>query len=202
MRKYPELAKALRDWWKTQGRWPSRSSFAESTGVGLATLQSYFDGRYWPRGSNRISLFKATALPLFKSEPQKQGRNARRGLPSHVPLTDQLAARKLRYGIASLLRLEAEIARTVAALAPVTDTFGSRLQGRDWHAMAQTVVALMDALERRLKPFLDDPEALHVLRAQISGPDAGYLSGLLSSLLDDDRLARWKEMTTYRYGTR
>ena len=48
MPKYPELAKALRDWWKAQGRWPSRSSFAESTGVGLATDKAVAPG---PAGS-------------------------------------------------------------------------------------------------------------------------------------------------------
>jgi hypothetical protein len=57
-------------------------------------------------------------------------------------------------------------------------------------------------LERSLDAAVDDPQALELIRKTISGSDAGYLSGLLGSLFDDRRLQTWRQMTTYKYGSK
>ena len=72
--------------------------------------------------------------------------------------------------------------------------------GKLWIHQAKMAQGLLDVLERVLRPFLESPQGIETLRSELSGPDAGYLSGLLAALFDDRRLSNWKAMTTYKYG--
>ena len=88
----------------------------------------------------------------------------------------------------------------ITSLASFLQNIQDNADSRTWIQQARTAQYLLDAFERILRPFLESPQGIQILRSQLSGPDAGYLSGLLAALFDDARLFNWKSMTTYTYG--
>ena len=164
-------------------------------GIPYETLRNYFKGSKSPRPENLRRLAEFTGLDL--SPIQKPKRATQR-------VESKESLKHLLYSSRVLEDLECELAKSLAALAPARKALLQQEAGSKgvYTRRAQIVQLLMDALQRNIDQFLDDPDALAMLRHAVSGSDAGYLSGLLGALFDDQRLERWREMTTYRYGSK
>jgi len=197
--KHQQLSDALNTWWKQQKKWKHYKDLSRDCDIPVSTLKKYFYGTKWPRAGNLEKLYSITGLDKLKpvtlekvvptKKPQK-----------HKP---SLNTRKLRYALKTLERLNQEIARVLGSLPPATEALIEMSDGikQNWVISTNTTQLIMDALERSLRPFLKSDQGLKILREQLCGADAGYLSGLLSSIFDDQRLSTWKEMTTYKYGS-
>lgn len=199
MAKHQELSDAFKRWWKQQKKWKQYKDFSRDCGIPVATLKKYFYGSYPPGKKHREKLYPITNLEILRPSPAKIA------LPRvSKPYRPTLNKKKFTYAIRTLERLNQEIARVLGSLPPAMEGLIETSDGfrQNWTVSAQTVQLVMDALERGLRPFLKSDEGLQILRKQLSGGDAGYLSGLLSSIFDDQRLSNWKEMTTYRYGSK
>jgi hypothetical protein len=190
------LKSELSRWFNSQNRFGNRKEMAAAIGIPYDTLKGTFKGKC-PRPENARRLSEITGLDpsVFRRAvgPRRSGKaKAKRNL------------KDIAYAKRALDELQADLTRCLAALIParkvLTRQAGDNRVGRT-HS-AQSVQLLMDALQRNLEPFLGDPEALSVLRQAVSGSDAGYLSGLLGAIFDDRRLERWREMTTYQYGSK
>lgn len=189
------LRTELSRWFGGQKRFKSQREVAAAVGIPYETLSKYFKGAYSPGPDNMRRLSEVTGLDLSSTQETE-------GPSSPTESRDNL--KRVFYGIRVLEDLECELARSLAALAPAKKIL---FQGQDggkgtFTKRAHAIQSLMDALQRSIEQFLDDSDALAVLRQTVSGSDAGYLSGLLGALFDDQRLERWREMTTYRYGSR
>jgi transcriptional regulator with XRE-family HTH domain len=189
------LKTELSRWFGSQTRFKSQREMAAAIGIPYETLTKYFKGSYSPGSENLRRLSETTGLDL--SGMQKEKGAAR-------PAEPRDTLKRVLYGSRALEDLECELARSLAALAPVRKLLlehGDKSKG-SLAKRAQIVQSLMDALERGIGQFLDDADSLVVFRQVVSGTDAGYLSGLLGAIFDDQRLQRWREMTTYRYGSK
>ncbi len=197
MPKYPDLSKALQRWWKEQNHWRTYKDLSKDLEIPIGTLKKYFYGQKWPRSQNQEKLYLVSNLSILAER-----RPAPIQPPSQKVIIDQFSQKKLIYASQLMERLCEELARTMTGLPPAIEALDliKSNKKQTWMTMARVVQLTMDALERSLRPFLDSEEALEVLRKEVNGADAGYLSGLLSALFDDRRLATWKEMTTYQYG--
>jgi hypothetical protein len=197
--KYQQSSDALKKWWKQQKKWKNYKGLSRDCGMPVQTFKKYLYGLKQPGSKYKQKLYSVTNLEILRPGPAKIA------LPKvskryRIPLTKK----RVTYAIRTLERLNHEIARVLGSLPPA---MGELIKMSDevrqnWVISARTVQLEMDALERSLRPFLKSDEGLRILRNQLSGGDAGYLSGLLSSIFDDQRLSTWKEMTTYKYGSK
>lgn len=200
MAKYQQLSDALKRWWKQQTKWKDYKSLSKECKIPVDSLKKYFYGAKWPRAGNLEKLYSTTGLDILKVAPPQ------RTLPTKKKKTykPSLNKKKLQYGFRTLEKLNQEVARVLASLPPAIGALIEISDGikQNWVISTNTIQLIMDALERSLRPFLKSDEGLQILRKQLCGADAGYLSGLLSSIFDDQRLSTWKEMTTYKYGSK
>lgn len=199
MAKHQQLSDALKKWWKQQKKWKHYKDLSKDNNIPVNTLKKYFYGTKWPRTGNLEKLYSITGLDILKPlTPEKVAptKKSQKYKPS-------LNTRKLQYALKTLERLNQEIARVLGSLPPATEALIEMSDGikQNWVISTNTTQLIMDALERSLRPFLKSDQGLKILREQLCGADAGYLSGLLSSIFDDQRLSTWKEMTTYKYGS-
>lgn len=74
--RYPEQARALREWWRTIGRtlFGTWAEFAKQIGVTEATVSHWVCGRGTPRGKHRQQLWERTHLSCFDPQPLQQAR--------------------------------------------------------------------------------------------------------------------------------
>jgi hypothetical protein len=190
------LKSELSRWFGTQNRFSNRKEVAAAIGIPYETLKGYFKGKC-PRPENVRRLSEITGL-----DPSVFSKGISPQRPEKVKTKPNL--KQITYAKQVLDELQGDLTRCFAALIPAKKILIQ--QAGDNRAertnSAQSVQLLMDALQRNLEPFLEDPEALIVLRQAVSGSDAGYLSGLLGAIFDDRRLQRWREMTTYQYGSK
>jgi hypothetical protein len=197
--KYQQLSDALKRWWKQQTKWKNYKSLSRDCGIPVGTFKKYLYGIKQPGQKYREKLYSITNLEILRPP------SAEVALPRvSKPYRPTLGKKRFIYALRTLERLNQEIARVLGSLPPAMEGLMEMSEGvsRDWIISAQTVQLVMDAMERSLRPFLKSDEGLQILRKQLSGGDAGYLSGLLSSIFDDKRLSNWKDMTTYRYGSK
>ncbi len=213
--KHQQLSDALKKWWKQQKKWKHYKDLSKECKIPVRTLEKYFQGTKWPRKGNSEKLYSITGLDVLKPvTPERivpsidilKPLTPERIIPTKKPKTHKptLNSRKLQYALKTLERLNQEVARVLGSLPPATEALIEMSDGikQNWVISTNTTKLIMDALERSLRPFLESDEGLRILRKQLCGADAGYLSGLLSSLFDDQRLSTWKEMTTYKYGSK
>lgn len=200
MAKYQQLSDALKKWWKQQAKWKDYKHLSRDCKIPVDSLKKYFYGAKWPRTGNLEKLYSITGLDILKVATPA------RPLPTKIskPCKPSLNKKKIQYTFRTLERLNQEVARVLGGLPPAIETLIEVSGGikQNWVISTNTIQLIMDALERSLRPFLKSDEGLQILRKQLCGADAGYLSGLLSSIFDDQRLSTWKEMTTYRYGSK
>jgi transcriptional regulator with XRE-family HTH domain len=189
------LKAELSRWFSTQKRFKTQKEMATALGMPYETLRKYFNGSHSPGPQNLRRLSELAGLDLSSIQAVERGAK---------PTESRQHLRQLVYGSRVLDDLEHELARSLAALPPARAVLSqdqdNTRAGRT--RRAHIVRSLMDALQRTVTQFLDNPDALVILRQTISGSDAGYLSGLLGALFDDQRLQRWREMTTYHYGSK
>jgi hypothetical protein len=167
---------------------------AKTVPIPFNTLRGYFSGKR-PTEKNLKLLEHATGLNLSLGGER----------PRPESLTDKEPGdTRTAYAAQLLSDLQYDLTRCLASLLPAQTALSRRKSETrsSLRRKAHTVRVIMDALERNLQPFTEDPERLPILRETISGSDAGYLAGLLGSLFDDRRFRTWKEMTTYTYGSR
>lgn len=196
----PLLRSELSHWFAGQNRFLNQKDMALAVGIPYETLRCYFKGKNWPGPKNLRRLSEITGLDLHALQ---NDRLSKAKIPSK-PAVSKVDVKRLAYANRLVEDLHFELARCVAALVPAKLVLARDLRdGKVSQARsAQAVQALMDALQRSIQPFLNDPEALEVLRKNISGSDAGYLSGLLGAIFDNRRLQSWRDMTTYEYGSK
>jgi hypothetical protein len=185
----PQFRAALREWFVGQSKYKNLREAASGIGIPFDTLRGYFSGKR-PGGKNLQALVELTGialeLPHESAKPQPN-------------LKDRIYASRL------LDEVQYDLARCIASIPTVQASLrdgASTRKVRTSPRAGRQVQSLMDALQRSLEVIIDDPEALEQLRKAVSGSDAGYLSGLLGSLFDDRRLQTWRQMTTYKYGSR
>jgi hypothetical protein len=167
---------------------------ASGSGIPFNTLRGYFSGKR-PGGENAKKLADATGLDLkLDSEPMSAVKDGRP--------TDN--TKKRAYAARLLEDLQYDLSKCLESIVPAREALldGICEPGGSIRRKAQLVQALLDALQRNLEVFIGNQDALRQLRQIVSGSDAGYLSGLLVAIFDDRRLQTWKEMTTYKYGSR
>ena len=184
----------LTRWFSGQSKFPSLRHMATELGIPFNTLRGYFSGKC-PRGGNLKRLAEATGLNLMPSTK----------LPPTIKSDISPGDRKQKIYAARVLEdLQFDLSRCLSSLSPAHELLvGGAGQPRgSIRRRAQSVQALMDALQRNIEDLMREPDALRQLRQTISGSDAGYLSGLLGAIFDDRRLQTWKEMTTYKYGSK
>lgn len=200
MAKYQQLSDGLKRWWKQQTKWKDYKSLSKECKIPVDSLKKYFYGMKWPRTGNLEKLYSITGLDILKPVTPERIIPTKKS-KSRKPTLNE---RKLQYAFKTLERLNQEIARVLGSLPPATEALIEMSDGikQNWVISTNTTQLIMDALERSLRPFLKSDEGLRILREQLCGADAGYLSGLLSSIFDDQRLSTWKEMTTYKYGSK
>jgi hypothetical protein len=190
------LKSELLRWFNGQNRFTNRKEMAAAIGIPYETLKGNFKGKCpCPENARRLSEITGLDPSVFsKGNAPKRSEKAK-AKPNLKEIT---------YVKRVLDELQADLTRCLAALIPAKKVLiqraGDNRTGRT--SSAQSVQLLMDALQRNLEPFLEDPEGLVVLRQAVSGSDAGYLSGLLGAIFDDRRLQTWREMTTYQYGSK
>jgi hypothetical protein len=198
--RHQQLSNALKRWWKQQTKWKDYKSFSKECKIPVDSLKKYFYGAKWPRTENLEKLYSITGLDILKIAAPE------RTLPTKKPRTYEpsLNKKKLQYAFRTLERLNQEVARVLGSLPPAIEALTEINGGikQNWVISTITIQLIMDALERSLRAFLKSNEGLQILRKQLRGADAGYLSGLLSSIFDDQRLSTWKQMTTYKYGSK
>jgi len=185
-----EFKATLTEWFASQSDYKNLREAANGIGLPFNTLRGYFSGKR-PSAKNLKLLIDATGVSLH---PERQ-----RGTPPQPNLKSKKYAGRL------LDDLQYDLARCIASIpmvqtalndgAPAEKLSTSRRAGRQ-------IQTLMDALERHLDVIINDPKALELFRKTVSGSDAGYLSGLLGSLFDDRRLQTWRQLTTYKYGSK
>ena len=195
--KYQQLSDALKRWWKEQTKWKNYKRLSKDCGIPVDRFKKYLYGFSQPGEKYREKLYSITNLDILRTPSAKVALS--RVSKPHRPTPDK---KRVTYALRTLELLNQEIARVLGSLPPAMEGLIEISDGvsQNWTISAKTVQLVMDALERSLRPFLKSDEGLQILRKQLSGGDAGYLSGLLSSIFDDKRLSNWKEMTTYRYG--
>lgn len=200
MARHQQLSDALKRWWKQQTKWKDYKSLSKECKIPVGSLKKYFYGAKWPRTGNLEKLYSITGLDILKIVTPERPPTTKK--PRAYKLS--LNKKKLQYAFRTLERLNQEVARVLGSLPPAIETLIEINDGikQNWVISTITIQLIMDALERSLRPFLKSNEGLQVLRKQLRGADAGYLSGLLSSIFDDQRLSTWKEMTTYKYGSK
>jgi len=189
-----ELKITLKRWFSTQSKYQNLREMANASAIPFNTLRGYFSGKR-PTGKNLVRLAEATGLDLPPPPKPQQ------------PTTDgiHLYDEKKKFYAAQLLGdLHYDLTRCLPSLLPAEEVLveGRRDTVRALRKKAQSVQLLMDALERSLESFIANPKTLPLLRRTISGSDTGFLSGLLGAVFDDRRLQTWKEMTTYKYGSK
>jgi len=207
-----DLGRDLRRWWEQQSDFSTRKELAKRTGISYSSLKKYFAGRKRPSGKNRVALFEVTGLQILRPMELPLGKVSFRSdkVKPQVPVRQAISKkisrelnRRLRYTSSHLGKLGESLTKTLLAVASL-EGFLQNVQDnadvRIWTQQVNVAQGLLDALERVLRPFLESPEGIRILRSKLSGPDAGYLSGLLAALFDDTRLSNWKTMTTYAYG--
>jgi transcriptional regulator with XRE-family HTH domain len=194
MPKDSQLRITLRRWFSTQSKYKSLREMATASAIPFNTLRGYFSGKR-PTEKNLQRLAESTGLELSFSAPSIQ------------PITDIAEPhdeKKKIYAAQLLGDLHYDLSRCLSSLLPAQKVLaaGKRETATSLRKKAQSVQIIMDALERNLESFLDEPEALRILRQTVSGSDAAYISGILGAMFDDRRLQTWKELTTYKYGSK
>ncbi len=194
MPKDPELRITLRRWFSNQSKYPNLREMANASAIPFNTLRGYFSGKR-PKDKNLRRLAEATGLDLSLSADLFQ--------PT-TNIANPYDERKKLYAAQLLGELHYDLSRCLSSLLPAQKVLseGKRDTTASLRKKAQSVQAIMDALERSLAPFIENPDSLRLLRQTISGSDAAYLSALLVAMFDDRRLQTWKEMTTYKYGSK
>lgn len=179
---------ALREWFAGQSRYKTLREAASGIGVPFNSLRKYFAGRR-PKDKNLRLLVEATGVtPDAVRQPIK----------SQKPNLKRRA-----YASRLLDELQYDLARCIASIPVVQTTLNDGAPRKKVSPVAaRQIQSLMDALQLSLDAIVDNPEALDLIRTNVSGSDAGYLSGLLGSLFDDRRLQTWRQMTTYKYGSK
>ena len=185
-----QLKAALAAWFAGQSKYKNLRDASAGLGIPFNTLRGYFSGKR-PSAKNLKILLDATGLALY---PTRETEHSKR---------PDLKGR--RYASRLLEELQYDLARCIASIPAVQTTLNEgapRNKSSTSPRAGRLIQSLMDALERSLDAAVDDPQALELIRRTISGSDAGYLSGLLGSLFDDRRLQTWRQMTTYKYGSK
>jgi hypothetical protein len=185
-----DIKAALAEWLAGQSQYKNIREAADGIGMPFNTLRGYFYGKH-PSDKNLELLVKVIGLDL-RIPPKRakpSGRDSKRKAFANQTLSE------MQYDLARCIVNIPAIQATLSDGMPEVKQLTLSRVGRN-------VQTLMDALERCLDPILNEPEALVLLRKTVSGSDAGYLSGLLGALFDDRRLSTWREMTTYKYGSR
>jgi hypothetical protein len=180
---------ALREWFAGQSKYKNLREAASGIGIPFDTLRGYFSGKR-PNGKNLHLLIELTGVALDPS---------RKLATSQANFKGRLFANRL------LDELQFDLARCIASIPSIQSTLKDSFPAgkvRTSPRAGRQVQSLMDALQRSLEAVVNDPEALELVRKGVSGSDAGYLSGLLGSMFDDRRLQTWRQMTTYRYGSK
>jgi hypothetical protein len=179
---------ALAEWFAGQSRYKNLRDVAEGTGIPFNTVRGYFSGKR-PSGKNLKVLVDATGVELHSE---------------HQPAKSQEPNLKSKIRAKRLLdEVQYDLARCLASIPAIRSTFDGVPRGEQSAARkGQEIQVLMDALQQSLDVIVGDPEVLELVRKSVSGSDAGYLSGLLGALFDDRRLQTWRQMTTYKYGSK
>lgn len=179
----------LTEWLASQSKYKNLREAASGIGVPFNTLRGYFSGKR-PSGKNLKLLIDATGVELnLTYQPAKSG------MPN---------PKSRIYATRLLDELQYDLARCLASIPAVQTTLNDGVPKGKLSAprKGQQIQSLMDALQRNLDAIVNDPEVLQLVRKTVSGSDAGYLSGLLGALFDDRRLQTWRQMTTYKYGSK
>ena len=194
MPKDPQLRITLRRWFSTQSKYKNLREMAEAAAIPFNTLRGYFSGKR-PTQKNLQRLAESTGIDFSLDAPSIQ---------PDQNIANPHDEKKRIYAEQLLGDLQHDIAKCLSGIVPAQKVLaaGRRDTAASLRKRAQSVQIIMDALERNLEPFLEEPEALRVLRQTISGSDAAYISGILGAMFDDRRLQTWKEMTTYKYGSK
>jgi len=180
---------ALTDWFAGQSKYKNLREVAEGIGIPFNTVRGYFSGKR-PSDKNLKILVVATGLELH---------------PEYQPVKPRGSDIKSRIRAGRLLdEVHYELARCLASIPAIQATLSDGVPRGEQSGSrkGQQIQSLMDALQQSLDVVVSDPEALQLIRKYVSGSDAGYLSGLLGALFDDRRLQTWRQMTTYRYGSK
>ena len=199
MAKDLQFQAALREWLGGQPKYKNIREAASGIGIPFNTLRGYFSGKR-PKGKNLQALINATGI-----EPTPASRLAKSESTNSAEVKSKGSNRRNTKYVTRLLdELQYDLARALASIPIVQSTLNDGLsKGKSLAPRrAQNIQSLMDALQRNLDAIVSDPEALQVIRRTVSGSDAGYLSGLLGALFDDRRLQTWRQMTTYKYGSK
>jgi hypothetical protein len=184
-----QLRATLREWFAGQPKYKNLREAASSVGIPFDTLRGYFSGKR-PTGKNLRLLIELTGLPL---DPVPRAAGPQPNIKSRL------------YASRLLDELQYDLARCIASIPAVQTSLNDGVPTgklRTSPRAGRQIQSLMDALQRSLEAAVNDPATLERVREAVSGSDAGYLSGLLGSLFDDRRLQTWRQMTTYRYGSK
>jgi hypothetical protein len=198
----PELKAALTHWFAGQSKYKNLREAAVGIGVPFNTLRGYFSGKH-PSDKNLSLLVESTGVILHpEHRPAKLGKEKQKEKEKEKQKPN---LNNIKYASRLLEEIQYDLARCIASVPTVQATLNDNVPVVKSMRSARTgrqIQSLMDALQRTLEPIINDPRALELVRRTVSGSDAGYLSGLLGSLFDDRRLQTWREMTTYKYGTK
>lgn len=72
-RKHLELYAQLGTWFDAETTWRTRTSFAESIGLPITTVEHYFRGGAFPRGADRLKLYEATHITCLAPGDKQPG---------------------------------------------------------------------------------------------------------------------------------
>ena len=188
------LKSELSRWFASQSRFRNKREMATAIDIPYETLRGYFKGTSpCPENIPRLSHFTGLNAAVFEKPTAAKEKSKGRTEVSQITYASRI-----------IDNLQSDLARCLRALVPARKVLLQQIENSETKqtCSAQSVQLLMDALQRSLEPFVEDSKALFVLRKEISGSDTAYLSGLLGAIFDDKRLQRWRDMTTYKYGSK
>jgi len=180
---------ALKMWFANQSEYKNLHEAAAGIGISFNTLRGYFSGKR-PNDKNLKLLIDATGVELNLAH--QAAKSSRPNLKTKI------------YATRLLDELQSDLARCLASFPAIQTTLseGVPREKLSTPRKGQQIQNLMDALQKNLDAIINDPETLQLVRKTVSGSDAGYLSGLLGAIFDDRRLQTWRQMTTYKYGSK
>ncbi|MHA2135329.1 MAG: hypothetical protein ACW99J_15825 [Candidatus Thorarchaeota archaeon] len=193
-RPYLDFAEQLRKWFFNQDKLKTQTELADHLGMPRSSCGMFFQGRSFPKGRIRRTLFEMTGIDMLRSEGRKQ--DISKGI---LPKSQKIPP--LQRHLEEIGRASRTIQRESEALRKHVRESRKHIQSieEESNPSGRVVVAFY-ALAEELMTFRDSevPDRKK-LRRLLSPKDVGYVISFLKALYDEDRFSNFIFFTEYEF---